>query len=201
MRPRDPEEVAAALQLARREGLRRDGLLGRAQLGRQPPARRGAADRPRGAGLRAGASRRRRAPWWARAAPAPSCSASLARHELFFPVGHCNGVAVGGYLLQGGLRLERARPRPGLHERRGDRRGHRRRRAAASRRRAPQRAAVGGPWIGPRLLRGRDRLSPAPLSAAEGGGQRALHLPHGRARGPLPLGGRRSGPRCPAASS
>src|SRR4051812_26460465 len=29
--------------------------------------------------------------------------ASLAGHDLFFPVGHCVGVAVGGYLLQGGF--------------------------------------------------------------------------------------------------
>lgn len=28
--------------------------------------------------------------------------AELARHELFFPTGHCSDVAVGGYLLQGG---------------------------------------------------------------------------------------------------
>ena len=27
----------------------------------------------------------------------------LREHELFFPVGHCQGVAVGGYLLQGGF--------------------------------------------------------------------------------------------------
>ena len=29
--------------------------------------------------------------------------AQLRAHELFFPVGHCQGVAVGGYLLQGGF--------------------------------------------------------------------------------------------------
>src|SRR4051794_34883093 len=29
--------------------------------------------------------------------------ARLRAHELFFPVGHCQGVAVGGYLLQGGF--------------------------------------------------------------------------------------------------
>jgi FAD/FMN-containing dehydrogenase len=29
--------------------------------------------------------------------------ATLREHELFFPVGHCQGVAVGGYLLQGGF--------------------------------------------------------------------------------------------------
>jgi FAD/FMN-containing dehydrogenase len=28
---------------------------------------------------------------------------TLRAHELFFPVGHCQGVAVGGYLLQGGF--------------------------------------------------------------------------------------------------
>jgi len=29
--------------------------------------------------------------------------AALAAHDLFFPVGHCEGVALGGYLLQGGF--------------------------------------------------------------------------------------------------
>ena len=29
--------------------------------------------------------------------------ATLRAHDLFFPVGHCQGVAVGGYLLQGGF--------------------------------------------------------------------------------------------------
>jgi FAD/FMN-containing dehydrogenase len=29
--------------------------------------------------------------------------AQLRRHDLFFPVGHCQGVALGGYLLQGGF--------------------------------------------------------------------------------------------------
>jgi FAD/FMN-containing dehydrogenase len=29
--------------------------------------------------------------------------AALAEHELFFPAGHCPGVALGGYLLQGGF--------------------------------------------------------------------------------------------------
>ena len=33
---------------------------------------------------------------------APSCSPPSPQQELFFPVGHCMGVAVGGYLLQGG---------------------------------------------------------------------------------------------------
>ena len=30
-------------------------------------------------------------------------AATLRAHDLFFPVGHCQGVAVGGYLLQGGF--------------------------------------------------------------------------------------------------
>ena len=29
--------------------------------------------------------------------------AALAEHDLFFPAGHCEGVALGGYLLQGGF--------------------------------------------------------------------------------------------------
>ena len=28
---------------------------------------------------------------------------ALRAHDLFFPVGHCQGVALGGYLLQGGF--------------------------------------------------------------------------------------------------
>jgi FAD/FMN-containing dehydrogenase len=30
-------------------------------------------------------------------------AAALREHDLFFPIGHCQGVAVGGYLLQGGF--------------------------------------------------------------------------------------------------
>lgn len=42
------------------------------------------------------------------AAVQPGCRgdallAALAEHDLFFPTGHCVGVAVGGYLLQGGF--------------------------------------------------------------------------------------------------
>jgi FAD/FMN-containing dehydrogenase len=42
-----------------------------------------------------------------RAAVQPGCRgdrllASLAEHDLFFPAGHCPGVGLGGYLLQGG---------------------------------------------------------------------------------------------------
>jgi FAD/FMN-containing dehydrogenase len=35
--------------------------------------------------------------------PGNELAAALAAHELFFPGGHCPGVCVGGYLLQGGF--------------------------------------------------------------------------------------------------
>ena len=43
-----------------------------------------------------------------RASAQPGCAgnrldAELERHDLFFPAGHCPGVAIGGYLLQGGF--------------------------------------------------------------------------------------------------
>mgnify|MGYP001301494096 FL=1 len=43
-----------------------------------------------------------------RASAQPGCrgnllDAELEKHDLFFPVGHCVGVAIGGYLLQGGF--------------------------------------------------------------------------------------------------
>lgn len=43
-----------------------------------------------------------------RASAQPGCPGNeldleLEKHDLFFPVGHCPGVAIGGYLLQGGF--------------------------------------------------------------------------------------------------
>jgi FAD/FMN-containing dehydrogenase len=35
--------------------------------------------------------------------PGDQLDLELAKHGLFFPVGHCPGVAIGGYLLQGGF--------------------------------------------------------------------------------------------------
>ncbi len=102
VRPRDAEEVAAALQLARCEGLRvtvcsgghswaanhlRDGvlLIDLAELdsAQVEPATSSAVVGP--------------------GCPGTRLLATVAAHGLFFPVGHCNGVAVGGYLLQGGF--------------------------------------------------------------------------------------------------
>ena len=58
--------------------------------------------------LAAPGRRRRSSPARRRAVVGPGCHgtellARLAEHGLFFPVGHCMGVAVGGYLLQGGF--------------------------------------------------------------------------------------------------
>jgi len=101
-RPRDPGEVAAALALARREGLGvtvrsgghswaanhlRDGValidLGALDSARVDPDSASAVVGP--------------------GCPGTGLLAALSEQRLFFPVGHCMGVAVGGYLLQGGF--------------------------------------------------------------------------------------------------
>ncbi len=102
VRPRDVDEVVAAVRLARREGLQvtvcsgghswaanhlRDGVLLIDLSGLD--------------GARLNRDR-------ASAVVGPGCHgtellAKLGRYGLFFPVGHCMGVAVGGYLLQGGF--------------------------------------------------------------------------------------------------
>jgi FAD/FMN-containing dehydrogenase len=101
VRPRDASEVAAAVRLARSEGLEvtvcsgghswaanhlREGVL-LIDLG--------------------GLDSVRLDPGEGTAVVGPGCRGTellrlLAPHGLFFPVGHCVGVAVGGYLLQGG---------------------------------------------------------------------------------------------------
>ena len=69
----------------------------------------------------------------------------------------------------GRLRLERAGPRAGVHERRGDRRRHRRRRARPRRRRAARRPVLGGARLGPGFFgvvtRFHLRLYPRPRSS------------------------------------
>ena len=135
--------------------------LGRSQLGRQPPARRRACCstsprlRRRSTVDAAAMTATRRS----RAAAATSCSPRSASTTCSSPPATASGVGLGGYLLQGGLRLERPRARAGLHERRGDRRRDRRRRAGARRRGAQPRPAVGGARRGPGLLRRRHRAS------------------------------------------
>ena len=52
---------------------------------------------------------------------------ALRKHDLFFPTGHCKTVGLGGFLLQGGFRLEFAQARASLHECARDRCRHRRR--------------------------------------------------------------------------
>ena len=108
------------------------------------------------------------------AAAATSCSRRSAEQDLFFPAGHCPGVGARRLPAAGRLRLERPRPRPGLHERRGDRRRHRRRRAGP-RRRASSNADLlwAARGVGPRVLRRRSRAStcactPRPQVVANG---------------------------------
>ena len=84
---------------ARHEGL---SLLRRPQLGGIAPARRRDAARR----LAADAVSIDAAASTAAVGPGVRGSdllAGLREHELFFPVGHCQGVALGGYLLQGGF--------------------------------------------------------------------------------------------------
>ncbi|HTQ67214.1 MAG TPA: FAD-binding oxidoreductase [Solirubrobacteraceae bacterium] len=100
-RPRDPDDVIAAVALARAEGLAVTICSGGHSW---------AGNHLRDGGLLIDLSRLDAAhvdPERARAVVGPGCRgtvllAELARHGLFFPVGHCVGVAVGGYLLQGG---------------------------------------------------------------------------------------------------
>jgi len=100
-RPRDPDEVIAAIELARAQGLRVTVCSGGHSW---------AGNHLRDEVLLIDLSRLDSArvdPQRASAVVGPGCHgtgllAELARHGLFFPVGHCVGVAVGGYLLQGG---------------------------------------------------------------------------------------------------
>ncbi len=187
VRPRDASEVAAAVRLARSEGLEvtvcsgghswaanhlREGVL-LIDLGGLDSVRLDPGECDGGGGTRLPRNRAAR--------PARPPRAVLPGRPLRGRGGRRLPAA-------GRVRLERACPWARVHERRGDRRGHRRGGGAASRRAHPQPAAVGRPRVGTRLLRRRDRLSPAPAPAAGGGGQRGAHLPDRRARGPLPLG-------------
>ena len=162
----------------------RDGArdsLGRPQLGRKPPPRRWDAARPLAAargrdrqglddGIRpAGVPGGRPDRGARRAGPL------LPGRPL--PGGRARRIPAPGW-----LRVERARPRPGLHERRGDRRGGGRRRPAARRRRPERGSAVGRPRRGPGLLRSRDALRAAGPAAAAGGCERGLPVPDRRPR-------------------
>ena len=100
--PRDPQEVAAALALARREGLGVTVCSGGHSW---------AANHLRDEVLMIDLAAMDSAavdPETASAVVGPGCRGTglldtLSAQGLFFPVGHCNGVAVGGYLLQGGF--------------------------------------------------------------------------------------------------
>ena len=139
--------------------------------------------------------RRRSTPGAMTASVQPGCRgnelvAALAEQDLFFPAGHCVGVAVGGYLLQGGFGWNGRVHGPACMSveaidvvtAAGELV-----RADAEQQRRP---ALGRARIGPGLLRRRHALPPARVSAAEGRGQRRLPLPDRRARRGVPLGAR-----------
>lgn len=96
------DDVAAAVRLARDGGLR---------IGIRSGGHSWAGNHVRDGGLLLDVSRLRDAvvdPGARTARVQPGCRgnellAQLEQHGLFFPAGHCTGVAVGGYLLQGGF--------------------------------------------------------------------------------------------------
>ncbi|MFE9444374.1 FAD-binding protein [Streptomyces sp. NPDC006602] len=97
---RDTEDVIIALRRGCR-GAPCHGLLGRTQRAGEPPPRRRTAAR----GQAARPLHHRRRPETAVVGPGKEGSALAAELDargLFFPTGHCTGVALGGYLLQGG---------------------------------------------------------------------------------------------------
>ena len=102
VRARGEEDVLAAVRLARDRGLK---------LAVRSGGHSWAGNHVREGGMLLDLSAMRRASIDAGAMTAtvePGCPgtvllAELAEHDLFFPGGHCNGVAVGGYLLQGGF--------------------------------------------------------------------------------------------------
>ena len=99
---RSEDDVVAAVRLARSEGL---------TIGVRSGGHSWAGNHVRDGGLLLDVSRLTEVGVDATAMTAsvgPGCAgnelvATLAEQELFFPAGHCVGVAVGGYLLQGGF--------------------------------------------------------------------------------------------------
>ncbi|MCE9578446.1 MAG: FAD-binding oxidoreductase [Deltaproteobacteria bacterium] len=98
----DVYEVVQAVRLAKREGLR---------VGVRSGGHSWAGNHVRDGGMLLDVSRLRDAEidrHAMRARVGPGCAghalaSRLGRHGLFFPAGHCQGVALGGYLLQGGF--------------------------------------------------------------------------------------------------
>ena len=99
---RDAAEVGAAVRLARAEGW---------TIGVRSGGHSWAANHLRDGGMLLDVSRLGGAAIDAegmRASVGPGCTGDrldrlLARRKLFFPVGHCRGIGLGGYLLQGGF--------------------------------------------------------------------------------------------------
>ena len=99
---RDAEEVGAAVRLARAEGWR---------IGVRAGGHSWAGNHLRDGGMLLDVSRLDGAAIDAagrRASVGPGCTGDaldrrLAKRGLFFPVGHCRGIGLGGYLLQGGF--------------------------------------------------------------------------------------------------
>jgi FAD/FMN-containing dehydrogenase len=100
--PCEEDDVVAAVRMARREGMKVTVRSGGHSW---------AGNHLRDGGLvidLGGLDRAEIDPGAGTAAVGPGCLGSellagLAEHDLFFPVGHCVGVALGGYLLQGGF--------------------------------------------------------------------------------------------------
>ena len=123
--------------------------------------------------------------------PGNELLAQLAAHDLFFPAGHCPGVGARRLPAAGRLRLERPRPRPGLHERRGDRRRDRRRASSCAPTPTQQRRpAVGRARLGPGLLRRRHALPPARCTRGRRSSPTASTSTRSSARGGLHAGRR-----------
>ena len=112
----------------------------------------------------------------ARAVTATSLAATLAEHDRFFPGGHCVGVGVGGYLLQGGYGWNGRLHGPACMSveaidvvtAAGELV-----RADAD---AARRPLLGRARIGPRLLRRRHALPPAPVPASRRSSPTRLYL-------------------------
>ena len=122
----------------------------------------------------------------------------LAAHDLFFPAGHCPGVGLGGYLLQGGYGWNGRVHGPACMSVEaidvvtadGE--------LVRADAREPRRPALGGARLGPGLLRRRHALPPAPPAAAAGRRQRRAPLRARRCSRRSSPGPPRSGRRCRA---
>ena len=179
----DADDIIAGLRYAKANGHQGQHRFGWAQLRGQPSARRRRAARRQPPRPR----HDRRREGLAVAGPGKGGSllmADLEAQNLFFPGGHCKGVCLGGYLLQGGYGWNSRDLRPGVRERHRPRRHHRRRRADPLRRRQSRRSLLGRARCRPGLFRRRHVVLPQAVSAAG----RLWHQ-----RVPLPVRSRRRG--------